>query len=1099
MRILSCCLMLAIVTVAFAGDPPTAGYQAKVAPASKDYQKAMAAARLPAGMKIDLWAAEPLLANPVAFAIDHQNRIYVAETFRLHAGVTDIRGYLNPKGNYWLDEDLACRTVEDRIAMTRRKLGDQAKGWEQHHDRVRRLEDTTGDGRANKATVFADGFSRLQDGIGSGLLARGDTVWYACIPDLWQLRDPKNTGVASDRKILSTGYGVRYGFIGHDLHGLIMGPDGKIYFSIGDRGLNVPTPKGRLVYPDTGAVLRCNPDGSDLEVFASGLRNPQELAFDDHGNLFTGDNNCDSGDRARWVYIMEGGDCGWRIGYQFDGSQGSRGPWNAEKLWHPPHAGQPAWIVPPITNVADGPSGLAYYPGIGLPDRYKGHFFLADFRGGPANSGIRSFANKAKGAGFEMIDSHQFIWSVLATDVDFATDGAVMISDWVAGWGLTGKGRIWRVYDETLTKSPQAQETKAILAAGFAKREGAELAKLLEHIDRRVRQEAHFELAKRGKAGVETLSRVAHDGKGLARLHALWGLGIATRNGTADALATVPKLLNDADAEVRAQALRVLGEGKVITAVDDVIAALKDESTRVQSFAAQALAKLADARAVVPLVAMLRTNADADPWLRHAGVMGLTASADAKSLERLAADASASVRRAATLAMRRQGLADVARFLDDSDPEIVAEAARAINDVPINDAMPRLASLIGRTGLTAPTMYRVLNANFRLGTPENAAAVARFAARADAPIDLRREALKCLEDWTTPGGRDRVIGVWRPLSPREPQIVRAALRLHLAGLFSGPDAVRKDAARVAAKLGITEVGTALFTLVGDGAASPSTRAESLLALESLKDKRLDDAVKLSLAADGVLRAAGRDVLSRLRPAEALAELSKALESDEITAKQKAFDTLGSMKIEGATKILGAALDQLKEGKLATEAKLELIEAVALHPSLKNKLTDAEKGVAGGPFRYSLDGGDAHSGRDIFLNKSAVSCLRCHKTEGAGVGEVGPDLSGIGAKQKKEYLLESILMPSKVIAKGYETADIRLTNGTVRSGIVKSENDTEVRLMTPEGATIVIRKDRIESRTAGKSAMPEDLAKHLTPREMRDLVAYLASLKKEPGK
>ncbi|MGL4555793.1 MAG: PVC-type heme-binding CxxCH protein, partial [Gemmataceae bacterium] len=829
MRILCLSLCLAAATLLYASAPPPPAYRAKVAAASDDYQKALAAVRVPAGMKIGLWAAEPLLANPVVFTIDHRNRVYVAETFRLHQGVTDIRGYLNPKKDYWLDEDLACRTVEDRIAMTRRKLRGKAQEWERHHDRVRLVEDADGDGKADRSTVFAEGFSRIEDGLGSGLLARGDTVWYTCIPDLWRLRDPKGTGSATERTRLSSGYGVRYGFIGHDLHGLIMGPDGKIYFSIGDRGLNVPTPKGRLEYPDTGSVLRCNPDGTDLEVFASGLRNPQELAFDDHGNLFTGDNNSDGGDRARWVYLLQGGDCGWRIGYQFDGAQGTRGPWNAEKMWHAPHPGQPAWIVPPIVNVGDGPSGLVCYPGVGLPDRYKGHFFLADFRGGPANSGIRSFTNRPKGAGFELADSHEFIWGVLATDVDFTTDGAVMVSDWTNGWGLTGKGRLWRVSDEKLTTSQEALGTKKLLAEGFTKRDPAELARLMGHPDRRVRQEAHFELAARGPKGVAVLAGVARDGKGLARLHALWGLGIAARNRVPDALTAVPKMLEDADPEVRAQALRVLGEGKAADALDVVVAALKDESARVQSFAAMALSKLADANAVAPLAAMLRTNADADPWLRHCGVMGLTACADAKALNALVTDISASVRRASLLAMRRQGLASIVRFLDDADPEVVTEAARAINDAPINDALPNLAALITRSGLTEPALYRVLNANFRLGSAENAAAVARFAARADAPPALRREALKCLEDWTEPGGRDRVIGVWRPLPPREPEVVRAALRANLAGLFGGPDAVRQEAARVAAKLGIKEVGAALFGLVSDAAAGPAARAEALAA------------------------------------------------------------------------------------------------------------------------------------------------------------------------------------------------------------------------------------------------------------------------------
>src|SRR5262249_46340250 len=157
--------------------------------------------------------------------------------------------------------------------------------YEKAHDRVRLLEDTKGTGKIDKSTVFADGFHHAADGLGAGVLARKGNVYYTCIPDLWLLKDTKGSGKADVRESLSTGYGVHVAFVGHDMHGLRVGPDGRLYFSIGDRGLNVKTREGKtLFYPDTGAVLRCDPDGGNLEVVATGLRNPQELAFDQYGN-----------------------------------------------------------------------------------------------------------------------------------------------------------------------------------------------------------------------------------------------------------------------------------------------------------------------------------------------------------------------------------------------------------------------------------------------------------------------------------------------------------------------------------------------------------------------------------------------------------------------------------------------------------------------------------------------------------------------------------------------------------------------------------------------------------------------------------------------
>jgi quinoprotein glucose dehydrogenase len=1087
-------LLLAAAFLPAAAESPPAPYSPRIAPASDEGLRALKRIRVPAGLRADLFAAEPLLANPVCFCIDHQNRFYVAETFRLHAGVTDIRGHMD-----WLDDDLACRTVADRAAMMTRRLGAKATDSAREHDRIRLLEDTKGTGRADRSTVFADGFNHIEDGIGAGLLARGGDVYFTCIPDLWRLRDTRGTGKADERTRLHTGFGLHVGFLGHDLHGLRMGPDGKMYFSIGDRGFHVPLPGGgALSSPDTGAVLRCNPDGSELEIFASGLRNPQELAFDEYGDLFTGDNNSDAGDQARWVYLVEGGDSGWRIGYQFGTATGPRGPFMAEQLWKPRWEGQAAYIVPPIANVADGPAGLAYYPGLGLPERYRGHFFLCDFRGGSGASGVRSFAVEPEGASFKLVDSHQFAWSVLATDVDFGTDCALYLTDWVEGWGKPEKGRIYKVFDPTLAAGADVKEVKDLLAAGMAGRPAAELARLLGHKDMRIRQEAQFALASRGTEAVEPFTAVAREGRSLlARLHAVWGLGQVARKEPAAVTALLP-LLNDRESEVRAQAAKTLGDVRAAAAADKLVKLLADAEPRVKFFAAQAQGRIGSKEAVPAVLALLRGNADKDAYLRHAGVMALAGAGDVPALLAAADDSSASVRLGVALALRRLRSPEIARFLADPESPLVLEAARAIYDLPIEAALPQLAALVTQPRLPDALGYRVLNANFRLGQPANAEAVAAFAARADAPETLRIEALRELAEWATPAGRDRVMGLWRPLSPRPADIAADAVRPRLAALFTGPDKVRQEAAKLAAGLGIREIGPLLVDMAADAKRPASVRVEALRALGGLKDSRLETAMARALDdADPRVRTEGRRLLARLRPADALSRLGKVLEDGTTLERQGAFTILGDMKGPESDSLLGRWLDSLLAGKVAPEVRLDLVEAAVKHPAVSARLalyqTRSSKADPLAPYRDALVGGDAEEGQRVFLHKAEVSCLRCHKVKGVG-GEVGPDLTGIAGRQNREYLLESIVLPSKQIAKGFETVVLTLKNGQSRVGVLKSEDAAEVRLMTPEGKLVVVPRNQIDERETGKSAMPEDLVGKLSRSELRDLVEFLSGLK-----
>jgi quinoprotein glucose dehydrogenase len=1117
-------------------------YKPQIAGPSPEASQAIKSIRLASGLKIELFAAEPLLANPVAFCIDEKGKFFVAETFRLHAGVTDNRSHMN-----WLDADMALKTVPERVEMYRKFLSPKEfQDYGVEHERVRMIVDSDGDGKADHSTVFADGFKDAADGIGAGLLARKGDVYYTCIPDLWRLRDKDGDGKAEVKESLSTGYGVHVAFLGHDLHGLKLGPDGRIYFSVGDRGLNVTTKEGKHLYaPDCGSVLRCEPDGSNLEIFATGLRNPQELAFDNYGNLFTCDNNSDGGDKARWVHVVEGGDSGWRMGYQYLDFPNSRGPWNAEKLWYPRWEGQAAYIIPPIINIADGPSGLVHDPGTGFPAKYRDHFFLADFRGGAGNSGIRSFLNKPKGASFELVDAEQPVWSVLATDVDFGPDGSMYITDWVNGWNKTGKGRIWKV--SSVETDPLVAEVKVLLNDGMSKRSVEELGKLLGHSDQRVRLEAQFELVDRTKlelkkvaevrklrpgltedesikmlegpdsGSVQELMRIAMSGASqMARIHAIWGIGQLTDGLGGSGYAPLLKdlALSNADELIRCQALKVLSEmprrRRGIASIgafhEWIWKDTLDPDPRVKFYAAMALAKHGGSKALPLLVQMLSDNNDKDAYLRHACVMGLigviqNSPADFDALLKAASHPNSGVRLGVLLALRRMGKPEVAKFLDDTDPKLATEAGLAIYEAPIPEALPALAALADKKGLTEALSRRAINAANRVGREEDAKALASVAVRSEAPKNLRIEALSILGAWANPPGRDRINGLWRPIDSRPSKVAADALRPAVKGLLNdSPDEIRRETIAAVAELKIVEAGPDLLALIVEGKGSGTARADALKALEKLGDPKLADAVEAAVGSkEGSVRSEGLRVLVKLSPERAIPALAKVLEVGSTTEKQKAFEVLGASDRPEADPILATWLDRLISKKTPLAIELELIEAASKKksPSLTNLLAKFEKErPKEGPLAdhmAEMEGGNAERGKKIFRDNAAVYCVRCHKVKGDG-GEVGPELTGIGTRHPRSYLLESIVAPNQAIAQGFESVILAKTDGTIVTGVLKSEDDKTVKLMTAEAKLIEVPKADIEDRKRGNSAMPEDLPKKLSRSDVRDLVEFLSSLK-----
>ncbi|MBM3977510.1 MAG: hypothetical protein FJ299_11030, partial [Planctomycetes bacterium] len=931
----------------------------EVRPAGDEWKAALAGIRVPDGYEVSLWAAEPLLANAVGMCVGDDGAVYVAETFRCHQGVLDQRDHMQR-----LADDLACRTVEDRVALYRRDAGAKFDAeFRSHSERIAKLVDTDGDGRAERSTIFAEGFSDPADGLGAAVMALGRDVYFTCMPHLWKLADLDADGLSDTRESLSYGYGVQTAMIGHDLHGLRLGPDGRVYFSCGDRGMNVTTREGVHIELKTGAILRCEPDGSDLEVFCTGLRNPQDIVFDAYGNLFTGDNNGDGGDEARLVHAVYGMSSGWHHPSQWVTSPTLRGPWNEDHLWKPHFDGQAAHIVPPIANVCAGPSGITIDPGTCTDERFAGRLLLIDFTGSIQHSPIRALKLKPKGASFELVEQQEFSTGILATDCEFGPDGALYVSDWVEGWRTTGKGRIWRIARKDLASDARAAEVKASLTRDVAKVSNAELARELGHADMRLRTRAHLELAVRGPAGLDLLLAAACDAQRgeLERLHGIWGATVAARREGADSKTVegeLRKLLGDASLEVRALAAAMLGDMRARHCTDELLALVAEaQPPRVQLCAALALARIGLPIAPEPLLDVFDRIGEQDPTLRHAAALALARCTTATEL--VAWDDEAPVRgdedvptpRSATLgenamvgltlALRYQRSPRIAESLWRAEPRVRAEAARVIYDLSIEAGsavakewrapLSWLAEDLQRERNSPPALARrALNANFRLGERDNARALLVFACLDDAEPAYRKEAFERLAQWSEPPNLDPVLGDYQPLAKRDaPWLADFAAEV-------SPGTVRAmpvDVARAWVALVTTTRATALAPRLAEMAVSAelagALRADCLAALGALAAPEAVAAASSGLKdRDGDVRAAALALVSRLDPAGALPLVREILKSGELAERRAAYALLAKSDAGEARALLASELARDAQGLVPAELALELAEAAA---------------------------------------------------------------------------------------------------------------------------------------------------------------------------
>jgi quinoprotein glucose dehydrogenase len=1031
------------------------------------------------GLERTLVAEQPLLKNPVSVSVDVDGTIYVTETARRKVADLDIREFMKYG---WVPRDVALTSVEEKRAFFEEQL-DGKKDFSgtslRDHNRdgktdvrdltaisekVIRLTDKDGDGVYDTSNVFAEGFNTEVTGIAAGTLAwRGD-VYATIAPDVWKLRDTDGDGKADKRESIAHGFGIHIAYAGHDMHGLTPGPDGKLYWSIGDKGSNVTTKDGKNHYaPHEGAVLRCHPDGSGFEIFARGLRNPQEIAFDKYGNLFSVDNDADfKGDRERFLHITEGSDTGWRNYYQYIGS--AYNPFMAESIWEPAGEYQPAYITPTNGNFTDGPSGFAYNPGTALNGKYADAFFVTEFPKG----NLLSFTVKPKGASFEIAESHIVLSGPMNVGINFGPDGALYSADWAGNYPLNENGAVWRLDDPKEAGSDIRKEVAAMLKAGAKDVPTADLVKRLSHPDMRIRLDAQWELAAR-KATAELHGVVTSAKSGqLARIHAVWGLSQGGRFSEK----AFHSLAESGDPELRAQAAKHAGEtlkgpNPMLTTM------LADESPRVRFHAATAIWKTGDATAIDAVIRMLAENDNKDAYLRHAGVIALTASPAGEIAAKTLTHESPAVRIAAAVAFRRLSSPIAAKLLTDTDPKVVAEAAHAIfDDPPITSAYPALAGLIAKNPkATIPAARRSIAANRYLADKESAARLAGYAADESVESSLRIAALEALASWTKASELNPVDGRHDPLKPADAAIAKAVSQTLPALQNSQDKGIATAAAAASKSLGVVGNAADLEKIALDPNADPAARIRALGSLQAEALARILPALLKDKAP--ALRSHAAPLIAGKSPAAAIAYAKEAIaKSKDIPERQKAVLLLG---------------------KLEPESLIPLTEKPEEHPEIAIELSEALPGAKLNldPKIASLHGGDRALGEKVLNEHLAAQCIACHRIGKEG-SEVGPPLAGIGNKGR-EYILESLVDPQAKITPGYGMMSVITKGGSSVSGILKEETADSLALILPDKSETTVKISEIKSRTVPLSVMPP-MVGILSPREMRDLVEYLSTLR-----
>lgn len=444
---------------------------------------------------------------------------------------------------------------------------------------IRLVEDTNGDGYADKATVVAKGFNSIQ-----GLAYHDDTLFVMHAPFLTAVPKPGAHAAASaEQKHLLTGLGLPPEKNSSRLHcanGVTVGHDGWLYLALGDNGVNVLRLEGDRLIHNGGAILRCRPDGRDLHVFSTGLRNIYDIALDAELNVFTRDNENDGGTyMIRVCHAFHGSDHGYPYDY----------------YERPDHAMKPIGDF----DLGSSAGGVCYLE-TQFPPAYRGNLFFGEW-----GKSVVRYELKRAASGFAPVKEIEFAsgnpkdaYPFKPTDVIVQRDGTLMVSDYADGQRpKRGRGRIYHIAHVGQGVPPVSKDST--------------LASKLNSESYFDRWEAQKIAAHGGRAALAQLDKAALGQR--ARLHLIWARARTDGANALDGLLRMAK--EDPDPGVRAQAVRAIAD-----LADPVLVKHKLNAGRGDAKLAERLAALGvgqDARVQLEMVIALGRLrwAGAPEWL----------------------------------------------------------------------------------------------------------------------------------------------------------------------------------------------------------------------------------------------------------------------------------------------------------------------------------------------------------------------------------------------------------------------------------------------------------------------------------------------------